>query len=58
MSKPLQTSPDEFNQLFVKAVEDHQNGSLDLAQSGYLHLLDYFPEAPLLHYNLGLVYYE
>jgi len=58
MSKPLQHSPDEFNQLFVKAVEDHQNGSLDLAHSGYLNLLGYFPEAPLLHYNLGLVYYE
>ncbi len=58
MSKPLQPSPDEFNQLFIKACEDHQNGLLDLAQSGYLNLLGYFSEAPLLHYNLGLVYYE
>ncbi|MCP4341884.1 MAG: tetratricopeptide repeat protein [Desulfobulbaceae bacterium] len=58
MHQPIQPSPEELNQLFVKACEDHQNGLLDSAQSGYLHLLGYFSEAPLLHYNLGLVYYE
>jgi predicted TPR repeat methyltransferase len=58
MHKPAQPSNEELNQLFVKASEDHQNGLLDSAGSGYLRLLDYFPEAPLLHFNLGLVYYE
>lgn len=59
MHKPIiQPSPEELNQLFVKACEDQQNGLLDSARSGYLHLLGYFSEAPLLHYNLGLVYYE
>jgi predicted TPR repeat methyltransferase len=56
--QPSQPSNEELNQLFVKASEDHRNGLLDSAGSGYLRLLDYFPEAPLLHFNLGLVYYE
>lgn len=42
----------------MKACEDQQNGLLDAAKTGYLQLLNYFSEAPLLHYNLGLVYYE
>jgi predicted TPR repeat methyltransferase len=58
MHTPLQPSPEELNQLFVKAGENYQNGLLDLARNDYLQLLDYFPEAPLLHYNLALVYYE
>ncbi len=47
-----------MNELFVKASEDYQNGLLDSAGAGYLRLLGYFPQAPLLHCNLGLVYYE
>ncbi len=58
MPESLQPSPEELNQLFIKAGEDHQNGLLDSAGSAYLRLLKYFPEVPLLHYNLGLVYYE
>jgi predicted TPR repeat methyltransferase len=58
MNKARQPSNDVLNQLFVQAGEDYQNGLLDSAKSGYLHLLGYFGEAPLLHYNLGLVYYE
>lgn len=57
MHKPLQHFHDELNQLFAKACEDHQNGLLDAAEQSYLKLLDYFSEAPILHYNLGLVYY-
>ncbi len=57
MHKPLQSFHDELNQLFAKACEDHQNGLLDAAGQSYLRLLDYFAEAPILHYNLGLVYY-
>lgn len=58
MHKPPQPSNEELNQLFTKAGEDHQHGLLDAAGSGYLRLLQYFPEAPLLHSHLGLVYYE
>ncbi len=57
MHKPLQHFHDELNQLFAKACEDHRNGLLDAAEQSYLKLLDYFAEAPILHYNLGLVYY-
>lgn len=57
MHKPLQHFHDELNQLFAKACEDHRDGLLDAAGQSYLKLLDYFAEAPILHYNLGLVYY-
>lgn len=57
MHKPLQHFHDELNQLFAKACDDQQNGLLDAAGTAYLQLLDYFFEAPILHYNLGLVYY-
>lgn len=58
MQKTLQLSNEELNQIFIKAGEDRQQGLLDSATSGYLQLLEYFPEAPLLHSHLGLVYYE
>ena len=57
MHKPSQNFQDELNQLFAKACEDHQNGLLDAAEQSYLQLLAYFAEAPILHYNLGLVHY-
>jgi predicted TPR repeat methyltransferase len=57
MHKPLQHFHDELNQLFAKACEDHQNGLLDAAGAAYLRLLDNCGETPILHYNLGLVYY-
>ncbi len=47
-----------FNNLFIKACRDQQSGSLDAAASGYMELLESFPQAPVLHYNIGLVYYE
>jgi predicted TPR repeat methyltransferase len=58
MHKPIQLSHEELNQLFVKAGDDHQNGLLDSARSAYLRLLEFFSDAPVLHYNLGLVFYE
>lgn len=58
MHKPIQLSHEELNQLFIKAGEDHQNGLLDSAKSAYQRLLGYFSDAPVLHYNLGLVFYE
>lgn len=58
MHQPLHHFHDDLNRRFAKACEDHQNGRLDEAGEGYRQLLDYFFEAPLLHYNLGLVYYQ
>ncbi len=58
MNMPNQPSNEEMNQLFVQASEDHQNGLLDSAGAAYQRLLHYFPEAPLLHFNLGLVHFE
>ena len=58
MHKPVQLSEEELNQLFAKGCEECQNGMLDSAKSCFLQLLEYFPEAPELYYNLGLVYYE
>lgn len=57
MHKPLANFHEELNRLFVKGCEDHQNGQLDDARESYLKLLDYFADAPVLHYNLGLVYF-
>ncbi len=47
-----------LNTLFIQACRDQQSGSLNAAISGYMELLESFPQAPVLHYNLGLVYYE
>lgn len=58
MHKPNQPSNEEMNRLFVQANEDHQNGLLDSAGAAYQRLLHYFPEAPLLHFHLGLVHFE
>ncbi len=49
---------DEFNRLFLKACRAHHNGSFKEAQYGFISLLDSFSRAPVLHYNLGLVYFE
>lgn len=58
MNMPNQPSNEEMNQLFVQANEDHQNGLLDSAGAAYQRLLQYFPEASLLHFHLGLVHFE
>ncbi len=58
MQTSRQPSHEELNQLFITAGEDHQNGLLDSAKAAYLRLLEYFSDAAVLHYNLGLVYYE
>ena len=58
MQKTPQPTNEELNQLYIKAAADRQHGLLDAAKSGYLYLLKYFPEAPLLHSHLALVYYE
>lgn len=55
-SQPL--SEARLQELVSRAFEDHHNGFLAEARGRYLQLLEYFPEVPVLHYNLGLIYYE
>ena len=55
--KPPHLSDEELNQIFMQAGEDQQQGLFDAAESGYLRLLEYFPDAPILHSSVGLLYY-
>lgn len=58
MTQSTKPTPEEFNALFCTACEEHQNQNYPAAQKGYLQLLGYFSEAPILHYNLGLLFFE
>lgn len=58
MTQTPEPTPEEFNALFTQACEDHQNQNYPAAEKGYLQLLGYFSEAPILHYNLGLLLLE
>ncbi len=57
MQKPPYLSDNELNQIFIQAGEDQQQGLFDSAEAGYLRLLHYFPDAPILHSCLGSLYY-
>jgi len=50
--------PERLNELFEQVCRDHQDGKLADARRGYSYLLSLFPEAPVLHYNNGLVLLE
>ncbi len=50
-------STEELNRLFSEACNAQTEGLFTEAIEKYLLLLDYFPEAPMLRYNLGLAYY-
>lgn len=58
MKKSQSPTESELQALVSRAFEDHQNGFLSEARDRYLQLLKYFPEVPVLHYNLGLIHYE
>jgi predicted TPR repeat methyltransferase len=47
----------DLHRLFTDACCAHTEGRLEEAREHYLLLLGYLPESPLLHYNIGLVYY-
>lgn len=49
---------EELNHIFAKACCAQADGRLVEAEGHYLRLLRFFPEAPVLRYNLGLVYYS
>jgi predicted TPR repeat methyltransferase len=58
MSIPPPTYSDqELNRLFSEACTAQTEGRLVEAMDNYRLLLQYFPEAAMLRYNLGLVYY-
>jgi len=59
MSIPPPThSDEELNRLFTEACNAQAEGRLAEAMDNYLLLLQYFPDAAMLRYNLGLVYYS
>ncbi|MGD9950115.1 MAG: tetratricopeptide repeat protein [Desulfobulbus sp.] len=47
-----------LNECFVQASRAHSEGLLQEALEAYLVLIEQVPASSLLHYNLGLVYYE
>lgn len=57
MSSQTPINPDTINEMFTTACNAHIEGRLQEAQKLYSELLS-FIDAPLLHYNLGLVYYD
>ena len=48
----------ELTDLFAKAGDAHRAGDLIAAERVYRELLRFCPDLPLLHYNLGLVYFQ
>lgn len=55
---PHSLSADDARHVFALACAAQTEGRLQEARQQYLLLLDFLPESALLHYNLGLVYYE
>lgn len=56
MNNSAPVTPEMINSLFQSACQYHQEGLLDEAKAVYLNLLVHI-DAPLLHYNLGLIHY-
>jgi predicted TPR repeat methyltransferase len=55
---PTSHSDEELNDLFIEACKAQIEERFIDAKDNYLLLLRYFPQAPILHYNLGLAYYS
>ncbi len=58
MSVASPPSHDELNRIFAQACEDYENGLLQAAGDAYRKLIGYCGDAPILHYNLGLVHFR
>jgi predicted TPR repeat methyltransferase len=56
-STPQSPSAEALHLSFSKAHCAQTEGRLEEARGHYLLLLGYLPDSPLLHYNIGLVYY-
>lgn len=57
-TQPKSLSDQKLNHLFAEASTAQTEEHFIVAMDKYLLLLEYFPEASLLRYNLGLVYYS
>ncbi len=55
---PTTHSDEQLNRFFTEACNAQTEGRFADAMEKYLLLLEYFPEAAMLRYNLGLVYYS
>ncbi|TKB24391.1 tetratricopeptide repeat protein [Desulfopila sp. IMCC35006] len=55
---PPRYSDEELNGFFTEACNAQTAGRFAEAEEKYLLLLGYFPDAAMLRYNLGLVYYS
>lgn len=55
---PTKHTEEELNRLFTEACDAQTKECFSVAMEKYRLLLDYFPEAAVLHYNLGLVYFS
>ena len=55
---PANHTVEELNKLFIEACDAQTEACFTVAMEKYRLLLDYFPEAAILHYNLGLVYFS
>ena len=55
---PERLSEEALNTLFTEACTDQTEDRFAEARQKYLLLLEYFPEAAIVHYNLGLLYYN
>jgi len=55
---PQSLSADDLRRAFARACTAQTEGRLEEAREQYLVLLGYLPESALLHYNIGLVYFD
>jgi predicted TPR repeat methyltransferase len=55
---PQSLSADDLRHAFALACTAQTEGRLEEARQQYLVLLGYLPESALLHYNIGLIYFD
>lgn len=58
MSRISPPSHEQLNLLFSEACEDYRHGRLESAGAAFRELIAYCGDAPILHYNLGLVHFQ
>ena len=56
--KAQQLSADELNLMFVKACELQEETHLQEALSVYSELLQFIPQSSMIHFNMGLAYFD
>jgi predicted TPR repeat methyltransferase len=58
LTTPQRLSADDLRHAFTLACAAQTEGRLEEARQHYLVLLGYLPESALLHYNMGLIYFD